>query len=508
MKWLKFLFIPFLCGLAFIFPESAFSQQLNAPLNKRFSLAFDKASISSSEIVHTSFQPVFASEVKRIDSSLHLFPSLTLNHFPQKKWVARKLFHEHYISLDTASVRLTIDPLVNFEFGDELRKGPNENTDAFYKNTRGFNLKLSIGNNISFESSFRENQAVLPYYLDLRAQQSKVVFGQGRWKRFGDNGYDYSMASGYFSYNIAPWITVQAGHGKHFIGNGQRSLLLSDLSFNYPYLRLSTNWFENKIQYKTLYTSLQNLIRLDAADGSEGLFERKQAALHYLEYSPSPVVSFALFESVMFSSITAAGNQKVGVNFWAPIIGVNTLIEGGEDLGNTLWGTNLKINLFNKLQIYNQLSVFNEDINELSVQVGGKLYVGEKLLFQAEGNMIAENAIGDFTHYGESLTHPLPEGSTELMGLVQYQESRYIGSLSHNVIFNDLIDIRFFDFKNSIIVNPSFNFAFNFGVQYRQELYSSDNFRNSSSFLSLRDEESLFIYLGLSTNLQNLYFNY
>ena len=65
------------------------------------------------------------------------------------------------------------------------------------------------------------------------------------------------MSSGYVIYRPNNMFTLQFGHGKHFIGNGYRSLLLSDNSFNYPFLRIQTTF--GKIQYTNLYAELQDI---------------------------------------------------------------------------------------------------------------------------------------------------------------------------------------------------------------------------------------------------------
>ena len=56
----------------------------------------------------------------------------------------KRLFHEHFIWLDSGDVRLTIDPIINFEFGsdDQLDNRDNPN---LYKNTRGFVARLQLG---------------------------------------------------------------------------------------------------------------------------------------------------------------------------------------------------------------------------------------------------------------------------------------------------------------------------------------------------------------------------
>ena len=71
------------------------------------------------------------------------------------------------------------------------------------------------------------------------------------------------MASAYLSVSPNERVNIQMGTGKHFVGEGHRSLLLSDVAFNSPFLRVNTNWFKGKLQYQNLYTLHQDLTRLE-----------------------------------------------------------------------------------------------------------------------------------------------------------------------------------------------------------------------------------------------------
>ena len=82
--------------------------------------------------------------------------------------------------------------------------------------------------------------------------------GQGYARNFKDEGFDYAMSSGYVTYRPNNMFYVQFGHGKHFIiGDGYRSLLLSDNTFNYPYLKIQTKFW--KLQYTNLYCEFMDI---------------------------------------------------------------------------------------------------------------------------------------------------------------------------------------------------------------------------------------------------------
>ena len=116
-------------------------------------------------------------------------------------------------------------------------------------------------------------------------QKNKIVPGQGYARDFKQSGYDYAIASGYFSLDFSKIFTMQFGHGKHFIGDGYRSLFLSDNSFNYPFLRIETKL--GKLQYTNLYAELQDLryFQNNSIDNADQIgFAKKYMSTHYLDF--------------------------------------------------------------------------------------------------------------------------------------------------------------------------------------------------------------------------------
>lgn len=492
MKWFSLtLFISILFGYF-----SASAQPFNVSLNQGFNVELERQLLLIDSLQTGSFKPINYNHLKHSEGP---FSAIRLKLMNSKSFIARKLFHEHLITLDTGEIRLTIDPLFNFEYGRELEVDPRDIN--LYKNTRGFNLKLGIGDKLAIESSFRENQTNLPLYLSQRTRANQVAYGQGRVKTFKKDGFDFAMASAYVSYSPNQRLNIQAGHGKHFVGSGHRSLLLSDLSFNYPFLRLNSNWFDQKLQYQNVFALLQNLNRLPSNTNSESLFERKRATFHYLEYKPNRIFSVGLFEGIVYPSLDTTGNRSVGVNYWVPAIFLNSLVEGSKQGGNSLIGVNLELNLFKQLKLYQQFAFPDEQLKEMGFQSGFKWFLNRSLMFQMELNNINMGGITNrYNHYNESLTHPYEERTVEALAIVYFQKNRWQSRLATNYLELESKEILFFDIRQSFIVNPSYHFTFNIGLQVR-----SDAMVNP---IETTVNGSTYFYVGLSTNLQNIYFNY
>src|SRR5690554_111659 len=516
LKWSKaFAFFLFL-----LIPGIVWSQNQNLPLNHQFHHDFERKAIQSDAVFHSSFKPILqrkAAELVKSDSALS--PHLYIEKKGERSFVARKLFYEHLIFLDSNNIQLSIDPILNLEVGDELRDEGRSDSKRYYKNTRGFIARLNIGNQLSVSSSFRENQAVLPFYLSQRIAETKVAYGQGRVKNFGDHGYDFAMASATVSYSPAERLNLQLGHGKHFVGEGYRSFLLSDLTFNYPYFRIQSDWLNGKLNYQNMFALFQDISRLDNSGLNEGVFERKQGVFHFVNYSPTANFSFGVFEGFIYPSLDTSGNISVPASYWIPLIGFNSVSNASGEKGNTTLGVNLKWELFRKLKLYGQLSFFDEQIKQYKYQAGGKLFLGKPWTIQLEYNQGVDQHLGIYHHYNESLTHPAFGDFQEIVAGIYLHQERWMSRLIFNHLEMNHQKVNYLDFRQSYVINPSYNFTVSAGLQYRKAeniQLDDDNIgahpnskiivNNGSPPLGI--ENSLYLYISVSTNLQNTYFNY
>jgi hypothetical protein len=210
------------------------AQQNDVPLNRDIYYDIDRNGACIGSTMHTSLRPVIENRADlthvmgfRPDSSRHYYE------------FTEKVFKEHLINVIEGDFRLTIDPAFRFEIGkDWLEQGTvNTNQVANNFNSRGFWIKGDLGRTVSFQTTFYENQGILPRYLYLYSQNTGVVPGQGRIKAFNERGLDFAWAMGNVSWSPKRWINVQVGNGRHFVGNGYRSMLLSDNTYPYPYLK-------------------------------------------------------------------------------------------------------------------------------------------------------------------------------------------------------------------------------------------------------------------------------
>ena len=232
-------------------------------------------------------------------------------------------------------------PIINLSKGKEVNEGKNT-----FTNTRGFLIEGDLGKKISFFSSFVENQSIFPNYVDNFIKENTVVPGQGYARNFKQTGFDYAMSSGYVSYRANKMFAVQFGHGKHFIGDGYRSLLLSDNTFNYPYLRIQTTFW--KVQYTNLYTEFQDINYFSnngLANYDQMGYAKKYMSAHYLSVNVTKKLNISLFESVIWRMNHAPGSNGFDVNYLNPIAMLRPIEFSVNSPDNVLVGVNGKYKL-------------------------------------------------------------------------------------------------------------------------------------------------------------------
>ncbi len=563
---IRFFRYSLLC-IACVLILNSLSAQQNLPLNREWGLKIEKelSVVKTKELfVHTNnYAEGWRDTISLENNTITSFrPILQPISHPKKnkteKLIIRKIKKESlFIVQDTTDkFYMTIDPLFNFEFGKDLADATGEKV---YKNTRGFIVRASIGKNLAFETSFYENQATYVQYLDdyinstndlfpqTANYQYDVIPGQGRAKKFKNNGYDYAMASGYVSYSPFKILNIQVGHGKHFVGDGYRSLLLSDNTFNYPFARITTTY--KNFQYTNLFASFMNLTNggVKTPPNVERLFQKKTASFQMLSMNLFKRLQIGLFQGMIWEAADTMNRQSLEFNTFNPIIGVNSAVYGLHNKNNVLVGATLKLKITNSISLYGQYML--DDLatksgianirKKYGYQIGLKyfdLFTIKNLHLQLEYNNVrpyayaAENTFQSYTHYNQALAHPLGANFYEAIGIINYRYRDFFIQAKGNyaVKGNDSLNYNFggnvFKSDNTFpsnqqleniqttqglkttiiyqdihvgyLVNPSTNFNIVVGLSNRSEITEGVN------------KQTQFVYFGVRTSFANFYYDF
>ncbi len=303
-----------------------------------------------------------------------------------------------------------------------------------YINTRGAEVRGMIAKSIGFYTFLADNQAVFPEFVQDYTQFYNAVPQEGYWKSFKTNGVDFFTARGYITFSPVKPVQVQFGHDKNFIGNGYRSMILSDFSNNYLFLKLNTRVW--RINYQNIFAQMNG----DILNFADDLFPKKYFAFHHLSVNLTRNLNIGVFESVVYGR-DSVGNGRFDLNYLNPIIFYRSVEQQLGSLDNSIVGLDFKWNFLRHFSLYGQF-VLDEFLlsrvkerkgwwaNKQAGQIGLK-YIDvagiPNLDLQLETNIARpytyshETIYTSYSHYNLPLAHPLGANFYETIGILRYQ---------------------------------------------------------------------------------------
>lgn len=206
-----------------------------------------------------------------------------------------------------------------------------------------------ISRKVGFYSFLAENQARFSDYVRDHIQSRKVVPAEGFWKGYKEEGVDFFTSSGYISFNATEHINFQLGQDRFFIGNGMRSMLLSDVGHSYPFLKIQTQVWH--FSYTNLFAQLRGNTATEGA--VVGYMPKKFLALHHLSLNLTDQLNIGLFEAIVSGDSVLGGFE---VDYLNPVIFYRAVEHNinNSTTGNALLGMDAKWNLLRHFQLYGQ----------------------------------------------------------------------------------------------------------------------------------------------------------
>ncbi len=347
--------------------------------------------------------------------------------FMSKKPLLKSLYKTktNLLEVNSKDFFLAVNPVIQFQEGKE-----NNNSESMFVNSRGVVVRGMIAHKIGFSTFLTDNQERGPKFFQQQVSKFGAVPGVGFYKPFKKTGYDYFDARGYFTFGVTKYIDVQFGYDKNFIGNGYRSLFLSDWGNSYLFLKLNTKIW--KFNYQNLFMELMPQFK----KAGDTLLDRKYAAMHHLSMNVTKWLNIGLFEGVIFGR-----KNRFDFQYLNPIIFYRSVEGNVGSPDNALVGLDFKGNVAHRVQFYGQflldefiLEKIKNDptnwVNKWGVQLGAK-YVDafgiNNLDLQFETNRVRPftyshgDTIANYTHYDQPLAHPLGANFQEFIGIINYQ---------------------------------------------------------------------------------------
>ncbi|HLZ86921.1 MAG TPA: hypothetical protein VKQ52_06775 [Puia sp.] len=334
---------------------------------------------------------------------------------------------------------LAVDPAIQ-----QTQSYESGNSQRVFLNSKGLTLRGLIGGKLGFSAYLTDNQERGPSYFQQRVAQYDAVPGAGYFKSFGKTGFDYfdNRASIYF--NTWKYVDWQFGYDKNFIGNGYRSLFLSDYSAPYLFLKFNTRIW--KMNYQTIYMELINQHNTH----TDYQYPKKYAVVHHLNVNAAPWLTVGLYENVVFSRA-----DHYDFSYLNPVIFLVSAQQQNGSPDKTTAGLDWKLNIGHAVQFYGQLLI-NEFIlhqilhygqgywaNKQGLQLGLK-YVNafevKNLDLQVETNFVRpytyqhDDTVANYSNYNQPLAHPLGANFYEFITIAHYQPA-YKWNLEGKLIY-------------------------------------------------------------------------
>lgn len=423
------------------YTNKEYTSQLNIPFTHSYYAKFDRSINLVGTNSHTASKPFVYEEVSKYYDFQAEKEALKKD---ARTLLSRKLWNEHLFRYQAKDYWFTIDPIFDFQVG----KDTDADFSSTYNNTRGIFIQGGLGKKFSFYASVFESQGRFAEYYNQYAESIKaadeigIIPGRGIAKRFKKDAYDYPVAEAYLSYSPADFLNVQFGHGKNFIGDGYRSLFVSDVASPSPFLKINTKFW--KIKYTNTWMWLKD-VRPSVID-DEGAYLSKYMATHFLSWNATKRLNIGFFESIVWAKTQ---NRGFDINYINPIIFYRAIeFETGQDAGNAVMGLSAKYKVNDNVNVYSQfiLDEFSlSDItggdkswkNKFGYQIGLKYYNAFKLknlLLQAEYNRVRPYTYShnttflNYGHNNQSMAHLWGANFSELVLIGRYHYKRWFAN--------------------------------------------------------------------------------
>lgn len=451
-----------------------------------------------------------------------------------QKWIYRKVFNENLVRYRNGDIAVTVDPLFDFGMGRELKE-----PKSTWINTRGLTMTGAIGHKFSFNTELFENQGIFPSATDSLIRAYAVMPGQGFVKSFREGrGFDFFYSNGYLNYSPSKYVDLTLGYGKNFIGDGYRSLIISDAAFNYPYFKVTANL--SKIKYTVLYAQFMDRMTPDPTFG----YARKWSTMHYLQALLWGRLNIGFFDAVVWEHNDTASYRGFDIQYLSPVVVLRPVEESFRSPDNAMMGGTFNLRINRHFNFYGQLFLDEFKLshmlkndgwwaNKYGYQFGlsgWNLFNIRSLNARIEYNQARPftysymRSVESYSHYNQPLAHPIGANFREGVLTASYTTGNWMANIKtvfavygvdtsgkdfgKNVFISYTKAVSEFDNKigqglktNLNVFDGSVSYLLNRRTNMRIELGITARSENNSHY----DKQMIWIYGGIRTGLRNLY---
>ena len=532
------------------FDNPQLGSHLNIPFSHSYYSQFDDEMNQVGANNHTASKPYNYAEVSKYYNLKEENQKLLKT---KQGWWGKKIWNENLVEIQGEDYWFTLNPIFDLQLG----KSDPSVSNYTYVNTRGIQFNGGLGKDLNFTTTIYESQGRFADYFNRYAEtlapdggDPAIIPGMGIAKVFKSDAYDFPLAEANLAYTPSQFLNLNLGYGRNFMGDGYRSLLLSDGASPYPYVKINTTFW--KIKYTNLYTWLKD-VRPEVTE--DRTYATKFAASHYLSLNVTKHWNIGFFESVIW---TNKNNRGFDMSFVNPIIFYRSVeFASSARSGNAMLGLTSKYKWNNQITFYGQFLLDEFSLgdvkagqkswkNKFGIQMGAKYFNAfniKNLLLQAEYNIVRpyvyshSEAITNYGHNNQSLGHQWGGNFKELVAIARYHNGRYYADAkliigTRGLDFNNATDtynygsdiyrsynesrpyetgvvvgqgnktnVFMADFQAGYLINPATNMKLFGSLIYR-------NFSPATETATAIKESTTWFSVGLRCDVFNWYFDY
>lgn len=244
------------------------------------------------------------------------------------------------------------------------------------------------------------------------------------------------------SYTPNHIFNFQVGLDHNFIGEGCRSLFLSDYGKPYPFGLIRANFW--RFEYSVLYQFMK--------ERDQNRWEGKFASSHHISFNPTKWLNIGIFETVIFQPKDTLVQRGFDVEYLNPLVFYRPQEYSLGSSDNVLLGMEISGHINDRHTIYSQVILDEFYLSELKaktgwwankygVQIGikGRFEMGKhRFLYRTEYNFVRPYTYSHISeelnhgNQGYSLAHPYGSNFMEMLGELKWNLGKWNAKLFMN----------------------------------------------------------------------------
>lgn len=330
-----------------------------------------------------------------------------------------------------------------------------------YQLAAGLEARGVMFKKLAFQFYGTGNAERLPGYLNRWQTRYPAVPGIGNYRSSGNRRVSYFDFRGSVQTSVATGIDLQLGYDRMFLGEGHRSLFLSDFSNNALFFRLNTRFW--KLNFQSLYLKLQH----------QGGITGKPDTQKFLRFNTLGIDVTRWLNISVFDAVVLGRENGLDLNYLLPITFLRAMEHQSGSPDNALFGVSAKVNIAGRFQLYNQFLLDEFKVSELKAGSGwwankfgyqlGAKYIDAfgipNLDLQAETNRLRPftyshfDSVSNYSHSNQPLAHPLGANLHEYIGIARYQPSKKWKLQAKLVYYKQGLDSAGLNTGNNVLIN-------------------------------------------------------